>query len=110
MDWELIFSTEGTLVFDAKGRPLNLQGRTGLCGRGVLRRWGPNFVVHPIVTRDSPESAQLQVLAQRREGGEWSLPTELVDSAEETHAASLRGALLEEATELERAAEPMAVQ
>lgn len=33
------------------GRPLNPEGRTGLCGRGVLGRWGPNHASDPIVTR-----------------------------------------------------------
>lgn len=33
------------------GVPLNIVGRTGLCGRGVLGRWGPNHAADPIVTR-----------------------------------------------------------
>ena len=51
------------------GRPLNIRGRTGLAGRGVLgkyvqgtahtrfisdiisHRWGPNHAADPIVTR-----------------------------------------------------------
>lgn len=32
-------------------RPLNPLGRTGLSGRGVLGRWGPNHAADPIVTR-----------------------------------------------------------
>lgn len=32
-------------------RPLNPEGRTGLKGRGVLGRWGPNHAADPIVTR-----------------------------------------------------------
>lgn len=31
--------------------PLNIRGRTGLCGRGLLGRWGPNHASDPIVTR-----------------------------------------------------------
>lgn len=31
--------------------PLNPRGRTGLCGRGKLGRWGPNKAGDPIVTR-----------------------------------------------------------
>ena len=31
--------------------PLNLRGRTGLAGRGVLGRYGPNHAADPIVTR-----------------------------------------------------------
>nr|CAI5854490.1 unnamed protein product [Callosobruchus analis] len=33
------------------GRPLNPEGRTGLIGRGVLGKWGPNHAADPIVTR-----------------------------------------------------------
>ena len=34
-----------------EGLPLNIQGRTGLYGRGVLGRWGPNHAGDPVVTR-----------------------------------------------------------
>ena len=29
----------------------NPVGRTGMVGRGLLRRWGPNHAADPIVTR-----------------------------------------------------------
>lgn len=32
------------------GYPLNPIGRTGIIGRGVLGRWGPNHAADPIVT------------------------------------------------------------
>lgn len=32
-------------------RPINPIGRTGLIGRGVLGKWGPNHAADPIVTR-----------------------------------------------------------
>ena len=31
--------------------PLNVRGRTGMKGRGVLGRWGPNHAADPVVTR-----------------------------------------------------------
>lgn len=33
------------------GYPLNPIGRTGIVGRGVLGRWGPNHAADPVVTR-----------------------------------------------------------
>lgn len=33
------------------GFPLNPLGRTGICGRGVLGRWGPNHAADPIISR-----------------------------------------------------------
>uniref|UniRef100_A0A3P8Z8B4 ADP-ribose pyrophosphatase, mitochondrial n=1 Tax=Esox lucius TaxID=8010 RepID=A0A3P8Z8B4_ESOLU len=34
------------------GIPINPHSRTGLTGRGLLGRWGPNHAADPIVTRD----------------------------------------------------------
>lgn len=31
--------------------PLNPYGRTGIIGRGLLGRWGPNHAADPIVTK-----------------------------------------------------------
>jgi len=36
---------------DSTGRPLNPFGRTGLRGRGVLGKWGPNHAADAIVSR-----------------------------------------------------------
>lgn len=33
------------------GLPLNPMGRTGIEGRGLLGRWGPNIAGDPLVTR-----------------------------------------------------------
>lgn len=33
------------------GYPRNPIGRTGISGRGVLGRWGPNHAADPVVTR-----------------------------------------------------------
>lgn len=43
-------SYEGKYVILNK-RPLNPRGRTGISGRGVLGKWGPNHAADPIVTR-----------------------------------------------------------
>ena len=42
---------EGPLQFDERSVTLNPRGRTGLAGRGVLPRWGPNQTVTLVVTR-----------------------------------------------------------
>ncbi|GLG93996.1 ADP-ribose pyrophosphatase, mitochondrial [Gryllus bimaculatus] len=90
-------------------RPLNPVGRTGLCGRGVLGRWGPNHAADPIVTRWKrisqgavvihPKSKKkiLQFVAiQRRDSGEWALPGGMVDPGEVV-SATLKREFLEEA-------------
>ncbi|PSN41282.1 ADP-ribose pyrophosphatase [Blattella germanica] len=89
--------------------PLNPIGRTGLQGRGVLGRWGPNHAADPIVTRwkrnDSNEKVQhsetkksiLQFVAiQRRDTGEWAIPGGMVDPGEKV-TSTLKREFMEEA-------------
>ena len=40
-------SHEGEYLVDATNRPLNIRGRTGVRGRGVLGKWGPNHAADP---------------------------------------------------------------
>ena len=48
------------------GLPLNPAGRTGLRGRGLLGKWGPNHAADPIVTRKDPKEGRLQVVVIQR--------------------------------------------
>ena len=62
-----------------EGAPLNPVGRTGLCGRGMLGKWGPNHALDPIVTRYHPKTGQLQMMATQREDTmQWAIPVRLV--------------------------------
>ncbi|XP_076456247.1 transient receptor potential cation channel subfamily M member-like 2 isoform X2 [Babylonia areolata] len=67
------------------GLPLNPNGRTGLEGRGLLGRWGPNMAGDPIVTRwKCDEKGQrilvdkkpvLEFIAVKREDNKmWAIP------------------------------------
>uniref|UniRef100_A0A915KKC8 PH domain-containing protein n=1 Tax=Romanomermis culicivorax TaxID=13658 RepID=A0A915KKC8_ROMCU len=40
------------------GYPLNVTGRTGLRGRGLLGKWGPNHAADPVVTRYAADHTQ----------------------------------------------------
>ena len=76
-----------SLRLDGEGVPLNPVGRTGLSGRGLLGKWGPNHAADPIVTRNDPEKDQLQMVAiQRKDTGQWALPGGMVDDGEEVSA------------------------
>ena len=50
------------------GRPLNPRGRTGVSGRGLIDKWGPNQAEDPIVTSG---------YFRRREGKQISLSSSL---------------------------------
>ncbi|MBI2377824.1 MAG: NUDIX domain-containing protein [Deltaproteobacteria bacterium] len=84
-------SYTGAVRIDARGRPLNPMGRTGLEGRGLLGRWGANFAADPIVTRANPKTGELEMLAiRRKDSGEWAIPGGMVDEGEEISATLAR--------------------
>ncbi|VDD80216.1 unnamed protein product [Mesocestoides corti] len=96
-------SFEGPYQLDVNGLPLNPCGRTGIIGRGLLGRWGPNHAADPIVTRwkldDNggkvlePNSGKhiLQFVAiKRRDTGEWAIPGGMVDPGEKVSATLIR--------------------
>ena len=97
---------EGT---DGRYHPLNPRGRTGVSGRGLLGRWGPNHAADPIVTRWSPlyeEGTLLEVIAiQRKDTGDWALPGGMVDPGEHVSATVVREFREEAANLAERPAE-----
>ncbi|CAK1580336.1 unnamed protein product [Parnassius mnemosyne] len=85
------------------GYPINPVGRTGICGRGVLGRWGPNHAADPVVTRwkrlnngemeiDKLNNKPiLQFIAIKRgDTGEWALPGGMVDPGEKVAATAVR--------------------
>ncbi|XP_006018160.1 ADP-ribose pyrophosphatase, mitochondrial isoform X1 [Alligator sinensis] len=91
------------------GRPRNPVGRTGLVGRGLLGRWGPNHAADPIITRwkrdksgsriAHPVSGKniLQFVAiKRKDCGEWAIPGGMVDPGEKI-SATLKREFSEEA-------------
>ncbi|XP_032517622.2 ADP-ribose pyrophosphatase, mitochondrial [Danaus plexippus] len=74
------------------GVPLNPVGRTGISGRGVLGRWGPNHAADPVVTRwkDSNHSILQFVAIKRGDTGEWALPGGMVDPGEKFATTAIR--------------------
>ncbi|KRX98713.1 ADP-ribose pyrophosphatase, mitochondrial [Trichinella pseudospiralis] len=73
------------------GRPINPAGFTGMQGRGLLPRWGPNIFCTFLVTREVGDD--LEVLTVASDGKSLELPKMYVDS-QETSALTMK--LLEE--------------
>ena len=92
----------GQIIFDEAGRPLNPVGRTGLRGRGLLGKWGPNHAADPIVSRfKRGEEGQLEVIVvKRKDTGEWALPGGMVDDGENV-SVTVRRELEEECGAIE---------
>lgn len=88
-------SFEGTYQCDHESnRPLNPRGRTGMSGRGLLGRFGPNHAADPVITkwardwrgnliRDVHGRRQLEFVAiKRKDTGDWAIPGGMVDPGE----------------------------
>jgi ADP-ribose diphosphatase len=89
-------SLAGKLRHDALGRALNPAGRTGIAGRGLLGKWGPNYAADPIITCINRSENRVEMLAvQRRDNGQWAIPGGMVDKGEEI-SATLTRELMEE--------------
>uniref|UniRef100_A0A1B6JVS0 Nudix hydrolase domain-containing protein n=1 Tax=Homalodisca liturata TaxID=320908 RepID=A0A1B6JVS0_9HEMI len=85
-----------------EGYPLNVIGRTGLRGRGVLGRWGPNHAADSCVTRwktdenkalvVNPQSRKpiLQLITIQKRSGEWGIPGGMVHPGESVVTAGKR--------------------
>jgi ADP-ribose pyrophosphatase len=76
---------------DNEGRPINPRGRTGIAGRGLLGRWGPNLAITAIVLRGDPISDGMEILIGEREKDQiLSLPKGFVLPEEGPEAAVTR--------------------
>ncbi|KAL8615266.1 hypothetical protein ACOMHN_051758 [Nucella lapillus] len=86
-------SHTGKYELDSQRCPRNPVGRTGMIGRGLLGRWGPNHAADPIVTRWKRDAKGEKVMCngrpvlqfiavQRKDSGEWALPGGMVDAGE----------------------------
>ena len=81
-----------------RGRYRNPKGKTGLCGRGMLGRWGPNHAADVIVTRTVANKCQV-LLVQKHAGDEQSslaFPAGMVEPGSDV-PSTLRTELTQEA-------------
>ena len=85
---------------DGRGRPVNPFGRTGMTGRGLLGRWGPNHAADTIFTRwrrdpstkaimEREGKKVLEFICIKRADGTWAVPGGFADpndaAIEKTH-------------------------
>ncbi|XP_071942447.1 transient receptor potential cation channel subfamily M member-like 2 isoform X2 [Antedon mediterranea] len=72
------------------GLPLNPKGRTGMTGRGLLGRFGPNHAADPIATRwklktdgspllDKDKKVLEFIAIQRKDNQQWAIPGGMVE-------------------------------
>jgi len=72
----------GEVKFNEAGLPMYPVGRTGLCGRGVLGKWGANFAVDSILTTVDSDGLLVVLTIIRKDTGERAFPGGMVDPGE----------------------------
>lgn len=80
--WAARKSFEGPIKIGTDGLPRNPRGRTGMCERGLLGKWGPNHAADPIVTRKLPNGRYQVIVIKRTDCGQWALPGGMVNVGE----------------------------
>lgn len=89
---ELLLETYSDCPRDESSRMLlNPRGRTGMTGRGLLGKYGPNQAVDPIVVRyDKTTGCFDLAVIQRGDTGNWALPGGMIDPGETPLQAAKR--------------------
>ena len=90
-------------ISEKDGSPINPIGRTGMTGRGLLGKWGPNHAADPLVTRIKPNCRVISgkpriefIAIRRRDNGEWAIPGGMVEAGD-TISLTLKKEFHEEA-------------
>ncbi len=99
---------DGDYDVDANNTPINPKGRTGIIGRGLLGRFGPNHAADPVVTKwarnqdgsikfdDKGIPILMFVAIKRKDNGQWAIPGGMVEAGD-TVSLTLRKEFGEEA-------------
>ena len=82
VDWSKRFSHYGRILLCAHpGRAINPVGVTGLAGRGLLGKHGPNHAADCLITCNDGRKLKF-VAIKRKDNGQWALPGGMVDEGE----------------------------
>ena len=105
--------SESGLIFDeVENLFLNPRGRTGIIGRGILGKFGPNHAADVIATRYHPITGALEVLIVQRNIGDSTsvdaFPAGMVEAGQDVHETLIRE-LKEEAVNTESEASALAI-
>jgi 8-oxo-dGTP pyrophosphatase MutT (NUDIX family) len=86
----------GGTVKMVDGMPRNPIGRTGLTGRGLLGKYGPNEAADALVTRFNKNGVLEMISVKRKDNGQWAIPGGMVMPDENPRFTAIRE-LFEEA-------------
>jgi len=90
---------EAGIKFDKDENPINPNGLTGLRGRGLLGRHGPNHAADPIVCYKDENGELWAIVVRRKDTGQYAIPGGMVDPGNNI-TQTLTNELCEEAIEI----------
>ena len=70
---------EVNIKFNKYNQPLNPYEKTGLAGRGILGKWGPNHAADPIIAYQDSEGNVWCILVRRKDCNQYAIPGGFVD-------------------------------
>ena len=98
-DKGLISLSDGNIKYDQDDKPINPVERTGLRGRGLLGKWGPNHAADPIIAYLDNEGSMWAIVVRRKDTGQYAIPGGMVDAGD-TVSQTLVKELSEEAVDI----------
>ena len=72
------------------GFPRNPIGRTGMTGRGLLGKYGPNQAADALITRYNSQNNLEMIAVKRGDNGAWAIPGGMVNKNESARHAAIR--------------------
>jgi ADP-ribose pyrophosphatase len=83
-DWKLPQDdgSEDNIDRDEEGKPINPKGRTGIAGRGLFGKWGPNPYVILLISRVNKNSGDTEILLQIDSSDDVLLPEKFIKRIE----------------------------
>ncbi len=83
-DWKFLQDdgSEDNIDRDEEGKPINPKGRTGIAGRGLFGKWGPNPYVILLISRVNKNSGDTEILLQIDSSDDVLLPEKFIKRIE----------------------------
>jgi len=75
--------------FSNEGKPLNPTGRSGITGRGLLGKWGPNYAVTCFLLREN-DNEQIEILLCKKSSLNLIAPQGFIKASETVEQAGKR--------------------
>lgn len=92
---------DANINLDKDNYPINPVERTGIRGRGLLGKWGPNHAADPIIAYQDSEGVMWAIVVRRKDTNQYAIPGGMVDAGDSI-SQTLVKELQEEAVDIDK--------